>query len=202
MSAFGLFGNAQLEVQAQEIVEARWRNAKLKLNSGQVTPQQEIMFKELLTEVVRDQLSNQIALRSIVRGVRLIWTVIAILPLRPSLFRRWTQRDNWAALMALPAFTDERVIAMRDLRRARNVSTETLAEHFGVNRRTVWRALVGDSYRHLNLDHPPVPDKVAAGRIVRGERNGASKLSDDEVLTIRRRLKQGESGVELRAASE
>ena len=99
--------------------------------------------------------------------------------------------------MASPAFTDEQVIAMRDLRRARNVSTETLAEHFGVNRRTVWRALVGDSYRHLNLDHPPVPDKVAAGRIVRGERNGASKLSDDEVLTIRRRLKQGESGVEL-----
>ena len=77
MAAFGLFGNAQLEVQAQEIVEARWRSAKLKLNGDQVTEQQEIMFKELLTEVVRDQLVNQLALRAIERTLRWVWLAIA-----------------------------------------------------------------------------------------------------------------------------
>ena len=79
MAIFGLFGNAELEVKAQELVEARWRSAKLKLNGDDVTPQQEIMFKELLTEVVRDQLNNQLALRAIEQGLRVVRWVIAAL---------------------------------------------------------------------------------------------------------------------------
>ena len=56
---FGIFENARTEAEAQQIVETRWRNARLMLNGDQVTRGQEVLFKLLLGEVVEEQLRSQ-----------------------------------------------------------------------------------------------------------------------------------------------
>ena len=59
MALLGLFGNARIEAEAQELVETRWRNAQLMLNGDKVSRQQEVMFKLMLGEVVEEQMRNE-----------------------------------------------------------------------------------------------------------------------------------------------
>ena len=65
MAFFGLFEHTRTEVEAQELVETRWRNAKLMLNGDSVTKAQEVLFKLILGEVVEEQIRNQRQLKII-----------------------------------------------------------------------------------------------------------------------------------------
>lgn len=71
MSMFGLFGNARVEAEAQQLVETRWRNAQLMLNGDNVSRQQEVMFKLMLGEVVEEQLRNE-------RQLKLMMAIVGV----------------------------------------------------------------------------------------------------------------------------
>ena len=79
MSFFGLFGSTQVEVEAQGLVDARWERIRLALNGDAVTRAQEVLFKGLLDEVVREQLENQRALRNLASALKVQRWLIVLL---------------------------------------------------------------------------------------------------------------------------
>ena len=103
MSLFGgLFDNTRFEVDAQRLVEARWENARLMLNGDNVTKQQEVMFKLMLTEVVRDQLANQNTLQRLSRMISLLWVGIVAVGIETLAVRFLLPPEIPASIVGLP----------------------------------------------------------------------------------------------------
>ncbi len=85
--------------------------------------------------------------------------------------------------------TEERVLEIRR-RLATGERKSMIARDFGVHINTIDRIRAGTTWRTV-LDGP-IPS-----RPVRGSRHHAAKLTEADVLTIRRRLSQGERGLDL-----